>query len=426
MGVVEDHLLTIARTSQAVGDTRYLQEFRGQVEEVSGARLKVKRLDQGEAFWAPLVASSHKPREGDWVRGYQFHGQAIILGADGKASDKDVPALDLQKLARDGTQPMTGALAVQRALAGANKAMQALKATDGDEVQIQLTTSGALRLFNQTTGQILADFRRNGQLDATLLAGAVGNREIADYAVGGFKLAGNSVGSRVLAFNAVSTGHIQDYHVVNQKIDTNAVNGRAIAGGAVNTGHLVADAVTNAKLADYAVGGFKLADNSVGSRVLGASGVGYSHIAPIISGDNSPTGDSSARQNKALRKIAGSGSGLAAASGDHTHSIGFKTMTRSLRRAILKMRENVRREDAEFEDLKALVLALAHLLLDDEDVSAEEREERLKNDPGFRRKFLQENKHDYAEGEMFRKKSKDGYLLNAHPDIAPYVEDSSG
>ncbi len=450
MGVVEDHLLTIARTSQAVGDTRYLQEFRGQVEEVSGTRLKVKRPDQGEAFWAPLVASSHKPKAGDWVRGYQFHGQAIILGADGKASDKDVPALDIQKLARDGTQPMTGTLAVQRALAGASKAMHALKATDGDEVQLQLTTGGALRLFNQTTAKVLADFRRDGQFDALLLPNAVTGREIADLAVSRARMVDNAVNFDKLANNSVWTTNLFDVAVTGPKIadnavgtrvinsggvqnanlGDNAVGSRVLAGGAVDTGHLSGYAVTNIKINTNAVDSRVIAGGAVSSGHIQSNNVGYSQIAAAISGDDSATGASSARGNKALRKLLGSGTGLAAASADHTHSVQFDTMGREIREMYIEKRRKVREirdetEDGEKRGLASMVLALCHLLMDDEDFDAEERERRLRDDPEFREAFAQKHTHEYPDARGRggqeaepRRRRADGNLLRAHPDVA--------
>ncbi len=420
MGVVEDHLTTIAKTSQAVGDTRYLQEFRGQVEDVSGSRLKVKRLDQSEAFWAPLVATSHKPKAGDWVRGYQFHGQAIILGADGKASDKDVPQLDLQKLARDGSQPMTGSLNVERALAGSGKAMQTLRATDGDEARLILTTAGTLRLYNQTTGQILADFLRNGQLDATLLVNAVTGREIASSAVANAHIATNAVGSRTLAGNAVGTGHISDESVVNAKIGTNAVGSRTLAG----------NAVANAHISDNAVGSRALAGNAVERAHMSTSAVSYPQISPTISGDNTATGASPSRGDKGLRKMGGSGSGLVASSADHSHSVQFDTMSREIRGLFIAKRRKVREirdatKDDEKRGLASMVLALCHLLMDDEEYDAEERERRLRDDPEFRAAFAKKHTHEYPDSQARtgpvdepRRKKADGHLLKAHPDVA--------
>ncbi len=169
---------------------------------------------------------------------------------------------------------------------------------------------------------------------------------------------------------------------------------------------------------------------SVSNEKITAGAVGYGKLFPAISGDDSATGESAARGNKALRKIQGSGAGLAAASGDHTHSIQFDTMRREIRELFIAKRTKVREmrdetKDDEKRDLASMVLALCHLLMDDEEYDAEERERRLRDDPQFREAFAEKHRHEYEDTREragqeteFRRKKSDGHLLRPHPDVA--------
>ena len=66
--------------------------------------------------------------------------------------------------------------------------------------------------------------------------------------------------------------------------------------------------------------------------------------------------------------------------------------------------------------LRHLTLALAHLAMDDRDVSAEEREERLISDPAYRARWLEARKDDYGDGQLILR-PRGGYYTTPHPDV---------
>jgi hypothetical protein len=68
------------------------------------------------------------------------------------------------------------------------------------------------------------------------------------------------------------------------------------------------------------------------------------------------------------------------------------------------------------EDLEGMVLALCHLAFDDEEHTAEDREELLRTDPAFRRRILEEQKHDLGHREM-ELEDRRGFRREPHPDL---------
>ena len=88
------------------------------------------------------------------------------------------------------------------------------------------------------------------------LAGNYANTTLSNVTAG-------SVGTTLIADDAVSTAKIADGAVTTDQLGANAVTTAKIANGAVTTDQLGADAVTNAKLADDAVETAKIADGNV-------------------------------------------------------------------------------------------------------------------------------------------------------------------
>lgn len=126
----------------------------------------------------------------------------------------------------------------------------------------------------------------------------------------------------------------------------------------------------------------------------------------------------------ALRQIAGNGNAGSAAASNHTHSISAKHVSDEARRILLSLRQKARVAAkntgsvtrGEFRDLCGMVLGLCHLALDDEDITAEEREEKLK-DAAYRESFEKtELEYDDAEtGETERRVGR--FNTDLHPDL---------
>lgn len=126
-----------------------------------------------------------------------------------------------------------------------------------------------------------------------------------------------------------------------------------------------------------------------------------------------------------LRLLGGSGSSGAGAKSDHSHSLEMKTMEPDLRIRILKLRKEIRQmptpsmapTSAEsFNKLRQGLLVVMHLLFDEEDHAAEEREWGIATDPEMAEKVRQRNMHEYDGKLEMRRKGR--FYVHPHKDIA--------
>ncbi len=195
--------------------------------------------------------------------------------------------------------------------------------------------------------------------------------------------------------------------------------GRVLPGGAAPNGD-VPVLVRNENIT--AVGGAKVSNINDVPGQLAAAGIldgaiGSAKISNLLNNPGQGT--------YGLRTIGGTGSAVAAAASNHSHSLSFKLLARPLRRAVLKVRERIRTGGREREleervrDLEQMVLVLCHLAFDDEDYDAHDRERLLteSSEAGrvFRRRYLKERRHDLGHGMQLE--SKGGFYREPHPDM---------
>ena len=89
-----------------------------------------------------------------------------------KGADTAISGLQNDKLARDGTQDMTGRVRTVRAHAGASRVMAEYAMSDGDTIRLLIDTDGGVRWRNETTLTDLFKVHRTGKME--LLSGSLG------------------------------------------------------------------------------------------------------------------------------------------------------------------------------------------------------------------------------------------------------------
>jgi hypothetical protein len=308
----------------------------------------------------------------------------------------------------------------------ASGAGMANNAVDGRVIAPLSVVNGHIGPFEIQNGRLAADSNdgrttkagslANGHLEAFTLQ----NGRLADSAVDGRVLGPGAVANSHLGLDVVGNGNIVPLAIANGRLADNAVDGRTTLAGSLSNGHLAAFTIQNGRLADNAVDGRVLALDAVGSGHIRTSVVTLAKINDDAKGGT--------RAEYKLRILSGSGTSGQGASSDHSHSVSFKILTDEARKKILARREAVKKDwwagrdgrvapmRREITVLQEAVLSCMHMLCDDPDLSAEEREHLLVTDAGFRQHFEQtEMIHDHEHHG--RRRRSERYTRETHPHI---------
>lgn len=175
--------------------------------------------------------------------------------------------------------------------------------------------------------------------------------------------------------------------------------------------------VTQSHLSGNSVGTTQLKSGSVTQDILDIQSVGEVKLHPSIRNGTQST--------FSARSIAGSGSGVAAAAWNHSHSVSMKHLPVPHQEKLLKLRAKLRgiaRDPNRSDDVKTFawsVLGIMMLLFDEEDgTTAEERIWKMKNEQGFYNSW---RKHELIavlpDGTVEERKVSQ-YAVNPHQDLA--------
>ncbi len=225
----------------------------------------------------------------------------------------------------------------------------------------------------------------------------IGGIRVALETLDGSHVAQRGIGGGRMALNFLGPEHVPDESLGGGKFGQRSIGGIRLALGGVGA----------PEVADLSLGGGKIVDRGLGGGKIALGGIGADEISNAL---NNP-----GRTIFGLRTIGSpNGTAVSVAGSDHFHSISYKHLAEGSRKRLLSARGAVSASKREnrappLEEMRDLVLGLAHMAMDDEDETAEERRGReLKGE-------IAEEMHDYGNGPEPRRKKR--WNREVHPDL---------